>query len=306
MLVEFGGGVVKTLKASLPLLNAMVAFEAAARCASLTLAADELAIAQSAVSRHIANLETHLSISLFERKGNRVILTEAGGILADAIRVGLGTIRDAVNLLQAPERETLIIGSGYDLVQAWLMPRFELVTSQVKDGRVMLLTSSDPKALSEPEVAISIRFGKPEDWPGFIAEKLFDGEWFPVCSPALLKRYPALGREDPSVFLDVPLLHLAAPPGAIDTWNAWIGTDRDLAGTTFTSYLPMLHEAIAGRGAALAWMGFVEEQLRLGQLVRLPGASRRHGGAFHILTRRRASATVQSVVKALRESAMTG
>ncbi len=75
MLVEFGGGVVKTLKASLPLLNAMVAFEAAARCASLTLAADELAIAQSAVSRHIANLETHLSIGLFERKGNRVILT---------------------------------------------------------------------------------------------------------------------------------------------------------------------------------------------------------------------------------------
>ncbi len=49
-------------------------------------------------------------------------------------------------------------------------------------------------------MAISIRFGKPEDWPGFVAEKLFDGEWFPVCSPTLLKRYPALGSRRPFGF----------------------------------------------------------------------------------------------------------
>jgi LysR family glycine cleavage system transcriptional activator len=65
----------KTLKASLPLLNAMVAFEATARRGNLTAAAEELAIAQSAVSRHIANLEKRLSLDLLARKGNRVSLT---------------------------------------------------------------------------------------------------------------------------------------------------------------------------------------------------------------------------------------
>ncbi|MCB1470211.1 MAG: LysR family transcriptional regulator, partial [Rhizobiaceae bacterium] len=61
----------KTLKTSLPLLNAMVAFEATARNGSLTAAAQELAIAQSAVSRHIANLEKRLSVELLSRRGNR-------------------------------------------------------------------------------------------------------------------------------------------------------------------------------------------------------------------------------------------
>lgn len=292
----------KTLKASLPLLNAMVAFEATARRGNLTAAAQELAIAQSAVSRHIANLEERLAVALLERKGNRVSLTEAGSVLAEAVRDGLGTIRDAVDRLTAPDRETFVIGSGYDLVQAWLMPRFDLVTSLVTHGRVTLLTSSDPKDFARAEVAISIRFGRPEHWPGFVSRKLFDGEWFPVCSPGFLQRYPALKSENPSVFLGVPLLHLAAAPDAVDNWQSWIGTDTSLPGPTFSSYLPMMHEAIAGRGAALAWAGFVEEQLRLGQLVRLTAASRTHADAFYVLTRRKSSPTVEAVAKALLDS----
>ena len=292
----------KTLKASLPLLNAMVAFEATARRGNLTAAAEELAIAQSAVSRHVANLEKRLSLDLLTRKGNRISLTENGSALADAIREGLGTIRDAVARLQEADRDTFIIASGYDLVQAWLMPRFDLVTSLVTHGRVTLLTSSNPDDFNGPEVAISIRFGRPEHWPGFVARKLFDGEWFPVCSPAFLDRHPALATEDPAAFLDVPLLHLAAPANAVDNWKSWTGAARSLPGPTFSSYLSMMHEAIAGRGAALAWAGFVEEQLRLGQLVRLTRTSRRHADAFYLLTRRKTTPTEQMVAQALLDS----
>ena len=293
----------KTLKASLPLLNAMVAFEATARRGNLTAAAEELAIAQSAVSRHIANLEKRLSLELLARKGNRVSLTANGADLAEAIRDGLGTIRDTVARLQEADRDSLVIASGYDLVQAWLMPRFDLVTSLVTHGRVTLLTSSHPDDFNRPEVAISIRFGRPELWPGLAARKLFDGEWFPVCSPGFLERYPALASENPQVFLDVPLLHLAAPEDAVDNWKSWIGTTRNLPGPTFSSYLSMMHEAIAGRGAALAWTGFVEEQLRLGQLVRLTGPPRRHADAFYIVTRRKTTPTEQMVARALLDSA---
>lgn len=293
---------VKSFKAALPLLNAMVAFEVAARRGSLTQAAGELAVAQSAVSRHIANLERHLGVALFERKGNRILLTGEGAMLADAIRDGLGTMREAVERIAAPDDGSLVIASGYDLVQAWLMPRFDLVHALVPHGRVMLLTSSDPKVLGGPEVAISIRFGRPEQWPGLVAEKLFDGEWFPVCSPGFLGRHPGLAAGAPEAFLDVPLLHLDAPRGAVDSWQGWIGTERALPGPTFTSYMSLMHEAIAGRGAALAWRGFSEEQLALGQLVRLGAMARHHPAAFYILTRQRASATVRAVVDALKAS----
>jgi LysR family glycine cleavage system transcriptional activator len=295
--------IMKTLKTSLPLLNAMVVFEAAARNGGLTPAAEELNIAQSAVSRHVANLERQLSVALFTRKGNRVVLTEAGDTLAEAIRDGLGTIRHAVERLSAPDRDTFVVGCSYDLAQMWLMPRFDLITSRIPNGQVMLLTSVDYKDFDKPDVALSIRFGMPEDWPGLVAKKLFDGEWFPVCSPAFLARHPSLASEDPQGFLDVPLLHMTTRPGAVDSWQSWIGTERNLDGPRFTSYLSMMHETIAGRGAALAWAGFVEEHLRLGQLVRLTGTSRLHRSSFHLLTRKKAGPAVQAIARALLDSA---
>ncbi len=97
----------------------------------------------------------------------------------------------------------------------------------------------------------------------------------------------------------VPLLHQATPPGAIDSWQSWIGTDRKLEGPRFTSYMSMIHETIAGRGAALAGAGFADEHLRRGQLVRLTKASRRHAGSFHIVMRRNAGPMVKAVAQAL-------
>ncbi|ESY59958.1 MULTISPECIES: LysR family transcriptional regulator [Mesorhizobium] len=292
----------KTLKTSVPLLNAMVAFEAAARSGGLTAAADELNIAQSAVSRHVTNLERQLKVALFIRKGNRLVLTDAGANLAEAIRDGLGTIRQTVERIQASRRDTFIVGCAYDLQQMWLMPRFDIVASRVTTSQVILMTSYNYSDFDNPNVAISLRFGRPEDWPDLVATKLFDGEWFPVCSPGFLERYPALASRDPSAFLEVPLLHSTTQPEAIDSWESWIGIDGKLDGPRFTNYLSMIHETIAGRGAALAWSGFIEEQLRLGQVVRLTSISRRHGNSFYIVTGRTISSVAREVVNALVDS----
>ncbi|MER9895507.1 LysR family transcriptional regulator [Mesorhizobium sp. M0119] len=290
----------KTLRTSLPLLNAMVVFEAAARNGGLTAASEELNIAQSAVSRHVANLERQLGVHLFTRKGNRAILTKEGSDLAEAIRDGLGAIRQAVESLQAPDRNTFVIGCSYDIAQMWLMPRFDRVVSHIPDGQVMLLTSNEYKDFDRPDVALSFRFGRPEDWPRLAATRLFDGEWFPVCSPAFLERYPAVASEDPQAFLDVPLLHRTISVG--DNWQSWIGTERNLSGPRFTSYLPMMDEAIAGRGAALAWTGFVDRQLQLGQLVRLSRTTQRHRNLFHIVTKTKTNSTTRAIVQALVDS----
>ncbi|MER8615128.1 LysR substrate-binding domain-containing protein [Mesorhizobium sp. M1216] len=173
------------------------------------------------------------------------------------------------------------------------MPRFDLVASRVPNGQLMLLTS---------DVALSLRFGRPEEWPGLVATKLFDGEWFPVCSQAFLVRHPALTSENPNAFLDVPLLHLASRPDQVDSWESWIGIERKLDGPRFTNYLSIMHETIAGRGAALAWAGYVEEHLRLGRVVRLTSKSRRHQNSFYVVTRKKTSVAIRAVVKALVDS----
>ncbi|WP_292303837.1 LysR family transcriptional regulator [Mesorhizobium sp.] len=290
------------MKTSLPLLNAMVAFEAAARNGGLTAASQELNIAQSAVSRHVANLERQLAVPLFTRRGNQVALTKEGSTLAEAIRDGLGAIKHAVERLQTPDRDTFVVGCSYELAQMWLMPRFDRVVSHIPDGQVMLLTSNEYTDFDQPNVALSLRFGRPEDWPGLAATRLFDGEWFPVCSPAFLERYPEIRSEDPQVFLNVPLLHLMKSAG--DSWQSWIGTEVNLSGPRFTSYLSMMDEAVAGRGAALAWTGFVDKQLRLDQLVRLSSKARRHRNSFHIVTRTKTSTATRAIVQALVDSVM--
>ncbi|MBN9272561.1 MAG: hypothetical protein J0J15_20440, partial [Mesorhizobium sp.] len=115
-------------------------------------------------------------------------------------------------------------------------------------------------------------------------------------------RYPALASADPKAFANVPLLHQATQPGAIDSWESWIGSERLLPGPRFSSYMSMMHETIAGRGAALAWGGFADEHLRRGQIVRLAATARRHEGGFYILTRRNAGPVVRTVARALLDS----
>lgn len=289
----------KSLKQALPLLNAMAVFEAAARLGSLTAAATELNIAQSAVSRHVANLERHTALALFVRKGNRIVLTDDGTRLSLAIRDGLASIRRTVEELTSTHRETLVIGCSYDVAQLWLMPRFEIIRAHAGKRQVRLLTSLNYADFDAPDVDISVRFGLPKRWPNHLAIQLIAGEWFPVCSPALLEQYPALESGDPHAFFEAPLLHLTERPEEADSWEAWIGTDRTLDGPRFSTYQPMIYEAIAGRGVALAWAGFVEPQLRSGQLVRLTTEGRTKAEAFHLVIRQAHDALIDEIVDAL-------
>ncbi|RWE22864.1 MAG: LysR family transcriptional regulator [Mesorhizobium sp.] len=284
---------------SLPTLNALAVFEAAARLGSLTRAAREFNIAQSAVSRHVANLESQLGVQLFKRSGNRIALNEVGIDLADSVNSALSAIRQAVDRLQAPDRKTLIVGCTYDLQQMWLMPRFDLLASRAPNGQVMVLTSYDYAEFDRPDVGLSFRFGKPEHWPGLQATKLFDGEWFPVCAPSFLTKYPFLAADAAQNFLRVPLLHLNAQPSEVNSWETWTGSHRPLEGPRFTNYLSLIHEAIAGRGAALAWVGFIEEHLRAGRLIRLGTRSTRHQSSYYVVTRKQPTETVRRVVDAL-------
>lgn len=197
-----------SLRQDLPFLNALAVFEVAARLGGFTAAARELGIAQSAVSRHVANLERYFGVELFTRSGRHLTVTPNGQKLADAVGIGLGHIRNVLNDLRARSDAAITIACSYDVAYLWLMPRFGALRAEMADRDMRLITAADHRAYDDPLVDVSIRFGHATDWPDTIAVRLFDEEVFPVCSPAFLARHPELRGGDPRVIARLPLLHL--------------------------------------------------------------------------------------------------
>lgn len=288
-------------KDNLPLPNALSAVEAAVRLESLTAAAAELHIAQSAVSRHVSNVEGRTGLQLFKRSGNRLVATPEGEALARAIRDGLGMIRGRIAELKAKQRNTFLLGCSTEIAQGFVIPRFELIMSHVPDGQVRLLTALDYGDFDHPDVDLSIRFGRAGQWPGYDVFPLMGGEWFPVCAPALRERCPALGGDEPDL-AGAPLLHLGFDPEDVGSWNMWLDVEGDIPGPRFNGYLSLIHAAIAGHGVALAWRGFVEDNLERQELVRLGNRSMTSVERWHVVVRPERSAMLDRIVRSLVES----
>lgn len=293
------------MKSALPHLNALVALEAAVRHGSFTAAASELNVAPSAVSRHIATLELHTRLTLFARKGNQVRATDAGVKLGQAVSFGLGSIMEALDQLTASGR-TLLVGCSHEVAQSWLLPRFPLIQAHAGARQVQLLASTDYELFDRSGVELSIRFGRPTDWPGSTVWLLQPGIWFPVCAPALLRRHPDLRGGDRNALHHAPLLHLEERSAKPYGWADWLGRPEALAGPIFSSHLAVLHEALAGRGVALAWAGFVESYLATGQLVRLSDEQRLAEEGFYIVTPNALAEAMSPLAKALIDSVATG
>src|SRR6266403_5708947 len=106
------------------------------------LAARELCIAASAVSRHVANLGRQSGLTLFTRRGNRLELTASGRRLADGATEGFGHVRQVLAILQQQAgKRTFTIGCSYDLAHTWLMPRFHGLREVVSDYELRIVAS---------------------------------------------------------------------------------------------------------------------------------------------------------------------
>src|SRR5947199_9851455 len=118
----------------LPPLNALKAFEAAARSESFTRAAEELNVTQGAISHQVKALEDTLGLKLFNRERQRLIITEAGrdylAVVRDALdRIALGTER----LLQRQESGALTVSTSPDFAAKWLINRLSRFSEKHPD-----------------------------------------------------------------------------------------------------------------------------------------------------------------------------
>ena len=174
------------MRRSLPPLNALRSFDAAARHQSFTRAAEELCVTQGAVSHQIKALESELGVQLFKRRRNGLIITDAGrdylAVVHDVFdRLELGTDR----LLQRQRSGTIIVSTSPDFAAKWLVARLGRFAEAHPEIELRLSATMHHVDFAQEEVDLAIRHGN-GNWPGLDAVNLTAEELFPVCSPSLM------------------------------------------------------------------------------------------------------------------------
>lgn len=252
----------------LPPLNAIRAFEAAARHMSITLAADELSVTPGAVSRQIKSLEETLGLQLLKRGHRQISLTRQGAEYYRAVARAIESLRDATRRLKRrSQRKQLKIRAYTTFAMRWLIPRLSEFHAAHPDVEVLLKASLEPVDFRKEDIDGAIRLGDGH-WPGTRSLRLLDNILAPVASPELLKKGPKLKR--PADLAHHTLLHTIARP---DDWAYWLeaaGGASQLdprAGMTYESSAMSYAAAIEGQGVAMAQLFLVEKDLEEGRLV---------------------------------------
>lgn len=251
----------------LPSLAALQAFEASARLASFTRAAEELNLTQGAVSRQVSALEISLGIQLFERVRQRILLTPAGVAYAEEIREALAKISAATlnTIAFKSAGGTLALAILPTFGTRWLIPRLPDFSRHHPEVTINFSTRILPFDFSREPLDAAIHFGDPV-WPGAVMHRLMGETIVPVASPKLIADLKIKRSED---VLKAPLLRQVTRPRAWGEWLQAEGLDSERArmGPSFEQFAMVAQAAVAGLGIAIVPRFLVEDELRSGALA---------------------------------------
>lgn len=272
----------------LPSLNALKAFEAAARHGSFTKAAGELHVTHAAISRHVRELEAWLQVDLFRRVSRGVVVTEVG----ESYR---RTLTEVFDRLLAATQEVVAGRAGRGLkvsvepafAARWLVPRLGSFQERHPDIDLSLESTNRLIDFRSDEVDLAIRYGQ-GDWQEVESLCLSEVHCFPVCSPDLLQGpLPA----NPEVLRDHTLLHEETRRW----WGEWLaeagveGVDHTRGPLLQDTHLA-LEAAAAGQGFALGDSILAADDLADGWLVK-PFAGQVLEGGYYLVQPRHAKET---------------
>jgi len=255
------------MKRTLPPLNGLRAFEAAARHMSFTDAAEELSVTQAAISHQVRGLEQRLGLKLFVRRNRSLLLSEAGQAYLPAVRSAFDQLNEATEkLLQKDRGGHLTVTTTSSFAVKWLVPRLGGFQRAHPEIDVRVSTTTGLVDFSREDVDIGIRYGRGQ-WPSLTAERLVSEDIMPVCAPSLIKGPSALKR--PADLRRFTLLHIGSFP---DDWQVWLtaagikGIDAS-RGVSFDFALAAYQAAMDGMGVALGRQPLVDPDLKAGRLV---------------------------------------
>ncbi|MFC3077502.1 transcriptional regulator GcvA [Phenylobacterium terrae] len=255
----------------LPPLNALRAFEAAARHLNFSRAADELSVTPGAVSQQIQNLEDYVGAALFKRTPKGLLLTDAAQTALPALREAFDRLAEAASLLTAAvDGRRLTLTAAPSFAAKWLVPRLGKFEDAHPQVDVWLSAGIDLVDLTAGEVDLAIRYGAGR-YPGMEVRRLMSETVIPVASPELVAANPIL---QPSDLARHVLLHDGSPEpdDSCPDWTMWLaargvkGVDGT-RGPRFNQSSLVIEAAANGRGVALAKRTLAQADLDAGRLV---------------------------------------
>lgn len=271
----------------LPPLNAIRAFEVAARAGSFTLAASELGVSSAAVSQQIRNLEGWFGKQLFVRSGNRIALTDAGHAIYPQTARALGDIAAiGRRMLEGGVRTRLVVSVPFSLAELWLAPRLALLLDAFPHMAIDVRAEDDPVDLARQNIDLRISYGD-YHYPGLRMVRLVHDEVLPVCAPEFWRRHgdgtASLDDLHESMFIHTNWgPNYASHPSWAD-WFEAAGTSRSpdpSHGRRVGLSSLAIASARLGLGIALGQRVMASDDIAAGRLIALSTTSVRLGHPY--------------------------
>lgn len=283
-----------------PPLNALRAFEAAARLGSMTLAGSELGVTHGAISRQIQLLEGIVGVMLLRRLPRSVEATAEGARLAASLSAAFNLISAGLAQLQPGP---LTISCSSTIMQNWLIPRLAGFKDRHPDIDLRLNVNYSEVDLVREEISLAIRndmIPAPQD---VVLQHLMQEEIGLVCSPEFAARHALRPLENLG---DVPMLSTKTRPAVWFDWLDAMNAPQVPAHPrqVFEHFYLMIQAASFGLGAAIAPRMTVEGEIGSGRLVAPYGfVPSRYNIVLWIAPHLRADNALRTVVNWIREEA---
>lgn len=257
------------MSTSLRHLNALRAFEAAARHQSIAKAAAELNVSHSVISQHVKNLEAWFGTDLFIRSGNRITLTEDGRALLPRVSGGFQVLKDACSdMLRATQKGTLTVSAEPALASLWLRKRITEFCEEFPKVDIDLRPAWQPPRIGEGYADLIIHFETRLPSAGVRKYQLFPIDGYPACSPELYDRLKL--QEEGVNWSEAPLVH----DNGREIWQKWFATHEPgkvqwEQGRVYSDLSLAIDAALDGEGIILADETLCAREVRSGSLVKL-------------------------------------
>lgn len=251
----------------LPPLNALKAFESAARHLNFTKAADELFVTQAAVSHQIKLLEDFLGVQLFHRRNRLLELTELGLQYFEEIRPLLDQVAKATDKIKAKNhRQILTISVPQTFGMQWLVPRLNDFHERFPDVEVRIKGVDQDEGLLGKEIDVAIYYGTGK-WENVEFRRLTESPLAILASPRFLEENPL---KQPSDLIGKTLLHVFSRnkwKRTIEHFGLSEQIDVEETGTMFSHTFMAIQAAMHQQGIAIANKVLAQNELAQGNLV---------------------------------------
>lgn len=246
-----------------PPLNALRAFEAAARLGGLAAAAEELCVSPGAVAQQVKALEEWVGVALFERRSQGVQLTPLGADIAEEFESAFDQLGTAIQTLRVKATPTVVrIAALPSIAQLWLSPRLPRMRAVAPDMSISVTVLERAPNLHREPYDLSLFFSSHTN--GGQVAALHDEEIFPVCSPELARTLT-----NPSDLEGTTCLH---DVNWSDDWNRWMAAISPASsfkakGPSFSLYSLAVEEAKQGAGVLIGHTPLVDQHIKSGELI---------------------------------------